>query len=317
MIHYRPFRNTDLPALADIWRSRSLERGLAQPMSAALFEQLVLSKPYFDRHGLIVAVDGERPIGFVHGAFGPSEDERTVSHEFGVICMLLVHPDYRKLGIGSALLLQSEEYLRERGAKVLYAGGIRPLNPFYLGLYGGSELPGVLDSDADAQRRYESAGYQAIDRVVIMHRDLSNFRPIVDRQQMQLRRTTRVEIAADPCSRTWWEACTIGCFDRTSFELFPRDANERLATVTFWNMEARSISWGVYTVGLVDLEVAESHRRQGLATFLLGEAFRQLAAHQVSLVEVQTMERNKPAIALYERLGFNIVDRGSVYRKNT
>lgn len=286
-------------------------------MSAALFEQLVLSKPYFDRHGLIVAVDDKRPIGFVHGAFGPSEDERTVSHEFGIICMLLVHPDYRKLGIGSALLERSEKYLSERGAKVLYAGGIRPLNPFYLGLYGGSELPGVLDSDADAQRRYESSGYQAIDRCVIMHRDLSNFRPTVDRKQLQVRRTTRVEIATDPSSRSWWEACTTGCFDRTSFELFTRDGSERLATVTFWNMEARSISWGVYTVGLVDLEVAESHRRQGMATFLLGESFRQLREHQVSLVEVQTMERNKPALELYNALGFKVVDRGSVYRKST
>jgi len=317
VIHYRPFRNTDLPALAEIWRSRSLERGLAQPMSAALFEHLVLSKPYFDRHGLIVALDDDRPIGFVHGAFGPSEDEQTVSHEFGVVCMLLVHPDYRNLGIGSELLKRSEAYLRERGAKVLYAGGIRPLNPFYLGLYGGSELPGVLDSDADAQRRYESSGYERIDRCVIMHRDLSTFRPTVDRKQLQLRRTMRMEIVTDPCSRTWWEACTTGGFDRTTFRVLPRDGDDVLATVTFWNMEARSISWGVYTVGLVDLEVAETHRRQGLATFLLGESFRQLREHQISLVEVQTMERNKAAIALYESLGFNIVDRGVVYRKAT
>ena len=34
---------------------------------------------------------------------------------------------------------------------VLYAGGINPLNSFYLGLYGGSEIPGVLQSDVVLQ----------------------------------------------------------------------------------------------------------------------------------------------------------------------
>lgn len=317
MIHYRAFRNTDLPALADIWRSRAHERGLAQPMSAGLFDQLVLAKPYFDRQGLIVALDDDRPVGFVHAAFGPTEDESHVSHDLGVVCMLLVRPEYRRLGIGSELLQRSEAYLRRSGAKVLYAGGIRPLNPFYLGMYGGSELPGVLDSDAEAQRRYEAAGYRQVDRCLIFHRELASFRPVVNRQQMQIRRSTTVEVTFDRPSGTWWEACTVGWFNRTGFDLLSRQGGPPLASVTFWDMEPLASSWGVHAVGLTDLEVHPEHRRQGLATFLLSEAFRQLQQHQVALVEAQTMERNQAAIGLYESLGFELVNQGAVYRKDS
>ena len=36
--------------------------------------------------------------------------------------------------VAAGLLERCEEYLYQRGAKVLYGGSIRPLNPFYLGL---------------------------------------------------------------------------------------------------------------------------------------------------------------------------------------
>jgi len=36
------------------------------------------------------------------------------------------------------------EHLLQRGAKVVYAGGVRTPQRVLLGLYGGSELPGVL-----------------------------------------------------------------------------------------------------------------------------------------------------------------------------
>ena len=71
---------------------------------------------------------------------------------------------------------------------MLYAGGIRPLNAFYLGLYGGSELAGVLDSEPKAQHLFKSLGYREIDRSLALHRSLAGFRPSIDRQQMQIRR---------------------------------------------------------------------------------------------------------------------------------
>lgn len=314
MIRYRAFRNSDPPLLAEIWRSRAGRRGLMQPMSAALLEQLVLSKPYFDREGLIVATDEDRAVGFVHAGFGPTDDEQNISTDFGVTCMLLVHPHEQGTEISRQLLLRSEEYLHSRGSKVLYGGGIHPLDPFYFGLYGGSELPGVLASDVDAQQVFLSAGYRQVDQTLVFQRDLSTFRPVVDRQQMQIRRRTQIETVIDPPSTTWWEACTRGGLDRTRFDLVPRDT-PAIASVTVWNMEPLASSWGVRAGGLMQLEVEQGQRHQGVATYLLGETFRQLQAEGVSLVEAQTMISNTAAIGLYKKLGFAEIDRGSVFRK--
>lgn len=316
-IRYRTFRNQDPPQLAEIWRARARERGLMHPMSAELFEQLVLAKPYFDKEGLIVALDGDVAVGFVHAAFGPTEDEGGLSTRFGVTAMLMVRPDYRRLGIGRQLLTRSEAYLHRHGAQVLYGGGIYPLNAFYLGLYGGSELPGVLDTDVEAQRLYQAAGYQEIDHCLVLHRELKSFRPLISREQLAVRRVTTLRETADPASHTWWEACTVGAFERTRHELVANASQQVLAGATTWNMEPLSASWGVRTVGLIDVAVEPEHRRRGLATYLLGEIFRRLQQAGVALVETQTMQREHgAAVAFYERLGFKQVDRGAVYRKS-
>jgi GNAT superfamily N-acetyltransferase len=286
-----------------------------QPMSTDLLEQLVLAKPYFENAGLIVAVDDGEPVGFVHAAFGPNDDESGLSRMLGVTCLVMVRADYQRRGIGADLLTHSEAYLRERGAQVLYAGGIRPLNGFYLGLYGGSELPGVLDSTPRAQRLFAAQGYREIDRVRVLHRDLAGFRALVDRPQMQIRRRTTIQVTCDPPSRTWWEACTYGGFDRMRFDLLSRPDGAVLATATFWGLEPLASSWGVHAVGLIDVKVDPAQTHQGLATFLLGDAFRQLQTQGISLVEVQAMQHNSPAQGLYRKLGFQEVDQGQVLRK--
>ena len=60
--------------------------------------------------------------------------------------MIIVAPEEQDGPLGEQLLAASEDYLRQRGAKLLYAGCVKPLNPFYRGLYGGSEMPGTLVS---------------------------------------------------------------------------------------------------------------------------------------------------------------------------
>ena len=66
---------------------------------------------------------------------------------------------------------------------------------------------------------------------------------------------------------------------------------------------------------MFDLHVSPEARRQGLATFLLGEAFNRLRSRGIVLVEAQTMRGNTPALAMYQKLGFQNVDSGYVFRK--
>jgi GNAT superfamily N-acetyltransferase len=212
-------------------------------------------------------------------------------------------------------LERCEDYLRRRGARVIYGGGIRPLNAFYLGLYGGSEMPGVLESDVVAQRVYTSHGYREIDRTLVFRRELGDFEAPIDRRQMQVRRQVVVEVTNDPPARTWWEACTLGEFDLTRFDAVPRTGGAPVASATFRTMGLVPSGGPSRSMGLIDIWVEESFRRHGLAVFLLCEAFRQFARQGTETIDIQAMQHNLGALGLYRKLGFQQVGQGSVFRK--
>jgi GNAT superfamily N-acetyltransferase len=313
--HFRPFRNSDPPHIADIWRSQPPQRGLMQPVTANLLEQLVFSKPYFDPAGLIVALVDNVPVGFVHAGFGANEEETAIDTGVGTTYQLMLNAEHRNPALADELLARSEPYLRERGAKVIYAGGIRPLNGFYLGLYGGSELPGVLVSDPMLGETCLRNGYREIDRVHVIQLELSSFRPPVSRSVRALRRDTTSSEEYCPPLRSWWDACTTGAFERIRFSAAKMSGGLSLGDVWFWDIEPLSTSWGLPTAGMFDLHVESALRRSGLGTFLLTEAFARLHNRGIMLVEAQTMQNNTPALALYNKLGFTKVDEGVVYRK--
>lgn len=315
LIQLRPFRNSDAPLLAEVWRSQPRQRGLAQPMSAAMFEDLVLTRPMFDREGLLLAVQGDQALGFVHAAFGPRADLQGPGTDHGVTSMLMLSPGETEGALAADLLEQAENYLRGRGAQTLWVGGVERRDPFYQGLYGGAEMCGILASDERRQQLCRAQGYEDVGRTIIFHRDLSGFRPVVDRNQMQIRRRMTVQTVADPPATSWWDACTMGNFERTRFELQARDAPLPSAHVTFWLMEPLSASWGVHAAGVTDLDVLPGERRQGLATFLMGEAFRNLAGQGISIVEAQADAADAACQRLLAKLGFETVDEAVRFRK--
>jgi ribosomal protein S18 acetylase RimI-like enzyme len=311
----RPFRNADPPELVTVWQSRRDPAGLRAQVTAETFDQFVLGKPYFDPAGLLLAENDGQVLGFAHAAFGANDAEDAVTTELGTTCMIVVRPDCDEAQVAACLLRHAEDYLQQHGAKVIYGGGIRPMNGFYLGLYGGSELPGVLESDALAQNAFLGAGYREIDRTLLFRRDLSTFEAVVDRRQMQVRRQMVVEVVVDPPSRSWWDACTIGAFELVKFALVPKTGGAAAATALFRRMELVPTTMHAWSLGLIDVWVEESARRRGLAMFLLSEAFRQFLRDGTHEVEVQAMQHNLAAHSLYRKMGFQQFGQGSVFRK--
>jgi len=315
MLTYRTFRNTDPPTLAALWRSRAGQPGLLQPVSTDLLEQLIFAKTYFDYEGLVLAFDDARPVGFAHAGFGPNADGTRLSNEVGITCMVLVRSDCAEAEVAAGLLEHCENYLRSRGAKVFYGGSPPSLCPFYLGLYGGSELPGVLDSDVIARQTFAASGYQEVERSVVMRHELGGFESQIDRRQMQVRRQMIVEATADAPTQTWWEACTIGGFDLARFDLVPRGGGTVVATALFRSKEPSGTATVGRAMGLLSLSVDESYRRRGLAVFLLSEAFRQFLRQGIAHVEVQTLETDHISRKTFQKLGFQQIEQGSVWRK--
>jgi ribosomal protein S18 acetylase RimI-like enzyme len=163
---------------------------------------------------------------------------------------------------------------------------------------------------------FREAGYHAVHRSLVLDRDLVGFRPVVDRQQMQIRRTTRLEVTVDPPARSWWDAVMFEPFERSRWALVEREGGPPLASVYLLNLETMLGAWGVRAVGIVDLEVPSERRRRGLATNLLGEAFRRLQGEGITLAEAHVPEDNAAALAAFRHLEFSQVDASTLYRKD-
>lgn len=315
MIRYRPFQNWDPPALAEIWRSQPPLRGRMQPVTPAMLEDLVFSKPYFDRHGLILAVDGARPIGFVHAAFGANEDLTGIDEQQGSIQMILVAPHPDRAAISLELVAAGEDYLRRRGAKQIYAGVQFPFNGFYAGLYGACDLSGILGSDAQTRELLSAAGYREENKRVLLHRSLIGCRSVIDFNQMQLRKKFQVNCCSEVLPDNWWENCVWSHAEWLRATLTLRGGSDSIISATFWEILPLSRAWGVRTVGLVRLEDTPEAREEGLTTLLLGEAFRQLAEQHMAQVEVSAPAGDEALLKIYQQLGLVEHDTSGLFRK--
>lgn len=318
MIRYRPFRNADPPALAGLWNRGLPPLGVALPLGSHEFDAMVADKPTFDPNGLIVAEDAEgRPIGFVHAGFGPAGDgahPRAEDTELGTIAMLVVEPDRDDEALDRGLFAAAEAYLRGRGAKVIYAGGQAPVNPFYWGIYGGSECAGILSSHLAFHRAARRAGYDLVANTVLLQADLARPEPR-DPKGVILRRQTRLEVADDAITDGWWESSAIGPFRPTLYRLLARDGDRELARACTWEMAGFGRVDGRVHLGLYAVEVAPEVRRQGYGRHLVGEVMRKARSQWNEVIDVQTRSTNLPGLGLYESLGFVRVETSSLYRR--
>lgn len=314
MIRFRRFQNTDPPALVEIWNESFTNRGAYRLRSPTLFEHCLFSKPYFDHAGLIIAESEGRPVGFVHAGFGPNAAETDLSFDIGIVSAIAVRPAFRRQKIGSGLLRQAEEYLGSLGATQLVGGGMRPLNPFYFGLYGGADSPGFLMSDPAAAPFFEHHGYVGWNTCIVLGRRLENYQSVVDPRFVALRRRYDVQLVPQPEIGSWWQECVMGVFDPVEFRLVDKLTNLPAARAQVWEMTAGRQPTGA-AAGILSIQVRPDVRRQGLARFLINQLLRYIQEQYFRAAEVHVPELNQPALALFKGLGFETLDIGRSYKK--
>jgi ribosomal protein S18 acetylase RimI-like enzyme len=315
VIEYRTFYNRDPARIAALWNASPLGRGAASGLSVDAFETMNFAQPYFDPKGLILACENGEVIGFVHAGFGSNADESALSHDAGVICAVLVHPNYRRRGIGRELVQLAEAYLRERGAKKIQAGPSAPLDPFFFGLYGGSRPSGFLESDADSAPFLTAMGYQSVERNAIFQCDLTTQRNPMSFRFVNVRRKIELTVASQPTQVTWWWETRYGRLDTVQFSLHSKENPAEVAELTVVGLDLYLTAWQQRAVGISELRTVTSELRKGYAQALLAEACRRLKDELVTLAEAHALESNTPVIKLLESCGFNRVDTGVVYVK--
>jgi ribosomal protein S18 acetylase RimI-like enzyme len=316
-MQYRPFRNTDPPALAEVWNESLTGRGAYQLRTPVPLDRWLLSKPYFTSDALIVAVDPEQEnkvVGFALCGFGPCED-RTAQDTGGVVCCVLVRPSHRRRGIGRELLRRSEQWLLDQHADVVVVGSQRPYNPYLFGLYGGANSPGILASEPDADAFLTAMGYQRAEAHLVYQRPLDKPIDVADGRFVGLRRRFDIQVVRPTVSQSWWEECTWGVLEPTEFRLVDKLSGTPAGRLVNWDLEGFSWRWNKPATGIFDVEIRAHLRRQGLAKFLLASVLRLLQEQFYAVAELQVWADDPAGIGICESLGFQKVDVGYRYRK--
>ncbi len=285
-------------------------------MSPALWEATALARPYFDPEGLIVAMEYDRPIGFVHAGFAGDAEGSALDKGSGLVCTLQIARRADESAIAAQLLQRAERYLKGHGAATLSFGNRRGACPFYMGLLGGATCPGIFDGDERTAGWVRTAGFEPICETIVYHCRLAGFRPTVDRTQMQLRRSYSVQSVVDGYPKHWWNACTFGWGDCFRFQVSRCDRGPALGDLWFWDMEPLASALSVHARGMIRLELPDDLRTPEMTTFFLGQSLKQFADDGVTLAEVQAEVGCQPLIAVLGRLGFVQSDQAVIWSKS-
>jgi ribosomal protein S18 acetylase RimI-like enzyme len=310
VIEYRPFRNTDPPDLVKLWNECLPGRGAVGLRTATPLERYVLSKPYFDPAGLIIAEEDHHIVGFIHVGMIDAPEPT------GVVAMICVLPRHQRRGIGTELLRRGEEYLRGKGAKLLFAGAARGCNPFYFGLYGGAVCSGFLLSDAAAEPFLLKHNYRPAQTLPVLQRALDSSLRISDPRFTMIRTNCQIRMMTPRHLSCRQQECTVGVVEPVEFRLEDKASGRVNARTLMWEMEGFSSRWGVPAVGLLDYEVVERARRLGVGKYLLATILKQLQDQYFQIVEVHIDETNEPAKNFLSQLGFEQVDVSRSYQKS-
>lgn len=307
VVEYRTFHNCDPPEILKLWHASQLGPSAAEGFPSDILELFVFSQPFFDRNGFFVAVEEGRVVGFAHAGFGCNEQETCLDKRLGNIAAIVVHPDFRRRGIGTGLIQKCQDYLNSSGAAEIVAGAGLDGNGFYNGIYGGLQSSGFSLAAGPWTEFYEKLGYTAARKTTVLHRDLTTGRDPVSSRLIRHRRRLNLVITDRVGDLSWWWHVRFGQLDSLKFELQERHDGSVVAAGQIVGLDVYVPKWGVRSVGIRRVEVPEEMRRHGYGLSLVLEVCRRLREQSIQLVEAQVDGENDAAYQLFTSAGFEKV----------
>lgn len=244
-----------------------------------------------DLSAAILAVEGERIVGYAHTlTYGESEGRRQS-------CEIVVHPGFRRRGLGRKLLLHVVTHARSEGARRLDVWA-----------YNNSPVSARLAADL---------GFRAERRLLHMDRALGDvpepppvpgtairsFRPGIE-EEAWLSLNNRI-FAGHPENGSWTlddlQARMAQPWFRAD-DLLMLEVEGTLAGFCWLKLEERpgaGRAGEIYVIG-----TAAEYRGRGLGRYLLGRALAHLRTRAADTVAVYVDESNPAAVSLYDSAAF-------------
>ncbi|MEL6108302.1 MAG: hypothetical protein AAFU85_19930 [Planctomycetota bacterium] len=312
MSKIRDFCNADLPGLARVWSDHWSQVDIPPPISASIIERALLSRSFFEPNHLLVAEQDSRVEAWCQwnrtDPCGPAEE----SHETVVLSAIC----FSQAGLESCddLLTAAETDVRASGHTTITVGPLRDDRFGYVGLPPIGHGIGIPETDVRVASLLTRHGYSpqgSYSRLVV---PTAPYRAPVNREMMQLRRTTRTETCS-VMPNGGRQAAAMSHLDIENHILVNHRSGEHLASLRLWlsdpDSQVMSCSEAILDLTPIDsagcLTAAES--------FLIAAVIRTLANRCIFQVETAVDSEDQALVGQLEALSFRCTQRGRRWRK--
>lgn len=315
MSEIRDFCNADLPGLARVWSEHWTAAQSPPPISSTIVERAILSRTFFSTQELLVARVNGQVEAWCHftrpGVEGddwsgqPSSDVAVLS----AICFTQVGLD-----CCDALLVAAEERIRSENCRTILAGPMRDQQCGYVGLAPVGHGIGVPDEDVRASSLLSRHGFSPESSFQRMVVTTAPYRPPVNREMMQFRRTTRAERSSVVPQQGRY-ASAMSHMDIEHHQLINHRNGDRLANIRLWlsDPEAQVMSC---SNAILDLSVIETIGQLTPAeTFLVAAVIQSMATRCVFRVETSINSEQTQLQEQLMTLQFKNEQRGQRWKK--
>jgi len=325
MVSFVSFKPGVLSEIVTFWNEVFSHKRNAYPVTKGLYRRRIVERQAFDEEGLILALAEGDVVGLVHAVKPVPSDlpiyETRRCQDNGSIAVLIIAPEWRRKGVGTALLARAEAYLGRHlhAGRTIYVGDYDvplyhtlegPRQPFW----GDTEIMGIARDNRTLIEFLAQRGYSAVNREgqeVTMEASLSQ-RERPDRpplEELGLREVTVSDEKPWPGRIGWYRREDLrgyvhGRFGPYRHQVIALVRDDVLTSHVEWypmHQEGR--------VGLFDFQVAENDRAQGLGSYLLDKSLWAMAGQGYRTVELHTnTKKNALAYGMYLRRDFDVVE---------
>jgi len=278
------------------------------------FWNRVMSNPNFDSKGAFLAYSGETLVGFCLVTVRKEPFRVRSLKEFpAFISAIMVHPSYRRRGIGSRLISKAVGYAESQGKREIRTGFDNPI-PLFIG---------VDVSKKGVQGFFSKHGFEE-EIELVMRLSLLEFEKQKEIKQLQ-ERVARVGVSVSPLERqdaqgmlellkqnaVWWYEPMVKDVETGELDManmfVAREGEAIAGFVRVDEIGERGDVWGIL--------VHPEKQCKGIGTLLLFSALSKLKKDGVRTVNLTTGSSNFSAQRIYGKAGFRKIGAFAMFRK--
>ncbi len=315
MIEIRDFCNRDLPGLARVWSEHWSAAQSPPPISSTIIERAILSRAFFSTQELLVATVDGRVEAWCHFTRpGVEGDEWSGIPDSDVAILSAICFSQAGLKCCDDLLVAAQRRISEEACHSIIAGPIRDQQCGYVGLAPIGHGIGIPEEDMRASSLLSRHGFSPSAGYYRMVVTTAPYRPPVNREMMQFRRTTRAERSTVMPMQGRY-ASAMAHLDIEHHQLINHRTGERLANARLWLSDPESQVMSC-SEAILDLSVTESSSELTPAeTFLVAALIQSMATRCVFRVETSIDAAHTVLKDQLTTLNFESTARGQRWKK--